>query len=86
MFSFKYCFDPEPAITIKEIADNLIPSYRRAVPFSGYEKPADENRPVTGFSVRVKNTAPYDTLEYDFGLDTRIYFNAGQNMEFRNVS
>ncbi|XP_065060118.1 uncharacterized protein LOC135687479 [Rhopilema esculentum] len=82
----RYCFDPEPAITIKEIADNLIPSYRRAVPFPGYEKPADENRPVTGFSVRVKNTAPYDTLEYDFGLDTRIYFNAGQNMEFRNVS
>ena len=55
-------------------------------PIKGYEKPLDENRPVTGFSIKVKNEAPYDLLEYDFGIETMDYFSPGQNIEMRNVS
>ena len=85
-FRFQYCFEPEPAITIKDIADNLIDSYRKTKSIKGYDKPTDENRPITGFSVKVKNAAPYDVLEYDFGIEFMEYFSPGQNIEIRNVS
>lgn len=72
-------------MTIKDIADNLMTSYRRMPSIEGYKKPTDENRPIIGFSMKVKNEAPYDLLEYDFGIETLEYFSAGQNMALSNV-
>ena len=84
-YFIQYCFDPEPAITIKHIADSLIPSYRQTVPIMGYEKPTDENQPILGFSIRVKNVTGYEVVEYDFGLEFREDFSPGQNMHLRKV-
>eukprot|EP00794_Sanderia_malayensis_P009954 gene9954-10974_t len=82
----KYCFDPEPAISIKEVVDNLLPSYRSTLPILGYDKPSDESQPITGFYIKVKNEANYPVTEYDFGIEFRDYFSPGQKVEMRNVS
>ena len=73
-------------MTRKEIVDNLLNSYTKVQPIKGYERPVDQTIPITGFSIRVKNEAPYDVLEYDFGIETMDYFSPGQNIEIRNVS
>ncbi len=53
----------------------------------GYEKPKDENQPITGFSIKVKkeNNA-FTAVAYDFGLEYRNYFSPGQRVELHNVS
>eukprot|EP00795_Rhopilema_esculentum_P012584 gene12584-3284_t len=80
----KYCFDPIPAVTIKEVADNLVTSYRGTKAILGYTKP-DEQQPILGFSIRVRNESGYPVKGYEFGLQQMEEFSPGHRMSIKDV-
>ena len=71
-------------MTIKEVADGLITSYRGTKSIVGYTKP-DENQPILGFSIRVKNESGYGVKGYEMGLQILDEFNPGQRITVKNA-
>ncbi len=85
LFSFpQYCFEPIPAITIKEVADSLITSYRGTTAILGYTKP-NEAQPIIGFSIRVRNESGYAVKGYEIGLQKFDEFTPGQRITITDV-
>ncbi len=79
LFLLQFCFEPIPSITIKEVADGVLKSYRGTKAIMGYNKP-NEAQPVMGFSIRVRNETGYAVKGYEIGLEKFAEFTPGQKI------
>ena len=59
-------------------------SYRRTKTILGYTRP-DENQPILGFSIRVKNESGYGVKGYEFGLQKLEKFSPGHRITIEDV-